>query len=115
VTSTPTSRAVADTQRVAFVHDSFGRCIGLRQLTALDRLRLFKVLGSELSLNAAYLGVATLACSASIIDDVPVPSPTNEAQLENLVHRLGDEGLSAIAHALAATDTPDSELETLGN
>ena len=115
MTSTPSARVIADAQQLSFVHDSFGRRIGLRQLTALDRLRLFKFLGSELSLNAAYLGVATLACSVSAIDDVPVPSPTNEAQLESLVHRLGDAGLSAIANALAATTTPDAELETLGN
>jgi hypothetical protein len=115
VTETPSARLIAAAQQVAFVHDKIGRILGLRQLTALDRLRLFKVLGAELSLNPAYLGVATLAYSVQVIDDVPVPPPVTEAALEGLVHRLGDAGLSAIADALTVAVTTDTEHENTGN
>ncbi|MDE2197918.1 MAG: hypothetical protein KGJ41_02760 [Rhodospirillales bacterium] len=50
--------------------------------------------------NQAWLGLAVLACSVSAIDGVPVPFPGNETQIEALVDRLDEEGLSAIAAAL---------------
>jgi len=115
VTDLPSTRLIAEARRILYAQDGIGRSIGVRRLTALDRLRLFKVLGAELSLNAAYLGVATLAYSVHAIDDVPVPPPLNEAALETLVNRLGDAGLSAIADALSVADTSIAELEIAGN
>ena len=61
------------------VEDARGRVLTLRPLTMLDRLRLFKALGPELSMNDAYLGVASLAASVSAIDGVPLPFPASEA------------------------------------
>ena len=37
-----------------------------------------------------WLGMAMLACSVAAIDDIPVPPPVNEQQIEALVSRLGD-------------------------
>lgn len=74
----------------------------LRRMNVLDRLRLFRALGNELSGNEAYLGIAYLACAVTSIDDVPVPAPVNPAQIERLVGRLGDAGIAAIAEAFAA-------------
>lgn len=79
-----------------------GRRADLRAMTALDRLRLFKAAGPELAGNEAWLGLAYLACSVSAIDEVPVPFPANEAQIEALVGRLGDGALEAIADHFAA-------------
>lgn len=90
------------------ISDAFGRRIGLRRLNALDKLRLFKAAGPYLSQNQHWLGMAMLASSVSSINDVPVPPPANEQQVEAMVERLGDVGIAAIAKALA----PQPELST---
>jgi hypothetical protein len=58
--------------------------------------------------------MATLAASVSAIDDIPVPPPTNEAQIEALVARLGDPGIAAIAEAIAP-ETPTDLAHHAGN
>ncbi len=98
---TPSARLIAASQAVQEVIDAQGRCLQLRRLTALDKLRLFKAAGPALAHNQPWLGMAVLACSVSAIDDVPVPPPTTEGQIEGLVGRLGDDGIAAIGAALA--------------
>jgi hypothetical protein len=44
--------------------------------------------------------MAGLAFSVLEIDGVPIPAPATEAQIENVIERLGDAGLSAIADTL---------------
>ena len=91
------------------VTDTQGRRLELRKLTALEKLRLFKAAGPHLAQNQPWLGMAVLACSVAAIDDVPVPMPANESLIEALVQRLGDDGIAAIAAALAPPpDTADS-------
>ena len=88
------------------VVDGQGRMLTLRQLNALDRLRLFKAAGPDLAQNAPWLGMAMLAASVVAIDTVPVPAPATEFQVEALVARLGDDGLAAISDALEANPEP---------
>jgi hypothetical protein len=98
---TPSARVIAQAQDVAPVTDALGRRLSLRRPTALDKLRLFKAAGPVLAHNQPWLGFALLAASVVAIDDVPVPPPVNEAQIEALVARLGDGGLAAVGAALA--------------
>jgi hypothetical protein len=69
-------------------------------MTSLDKLRLFKAAGPVLAQNQPWLGMAMLACSVAGIDNVPVPAPINEQQIESMVTRLGDLGIAAVAEAL---------------
>lgn len=101
---TPSVRIVAAGHDVPVATDLQGRKLSLRRLDALDKLRLFKAVGSTLAQNEPYLGMALLACSVTAIDDVPCPMPVNEVQIEHLVQRLGEQGLAAVAQALR----PDS-------
>jgi hypothetical protein len=103
----PTQRHLQAVQQPQTIQDSQGRALTLRRLTALDRLRLFKAAGPQLAQNHLWLGMATLACSVSAIDDIPIPPPTNEPQIEALVARLGDPGLAAIAEALSPQHEPE--------
>ncbi len=112
---TPSSLIISDSMKVTVLYDETGRQLCLRRVSGLDRLRLFKALGPELSQNLPYLGVALLAVSVTAIDNVPVPSPVTEAQVESLVQRLGDEGLIAIAAASSEDVTDDAELAKTGN
>jgi hypothetical protein len=112
---TPSGRLLAEAGRSHTAIDAAGRTLTFRRLDALDRLRLFKALGAELSLNAPYLGMALLVCSVTAIDDVPVPPPVTEEQLESLARRLGDEGIAAIADALDAAERTEAGTAALGN
>ncbi len=98
----PSAQVMAAASAAREVVDALGRRLALRRLSALDRLRLFKAAGPALAGNAGWIGLATLAVSVSAIDDVPVPAPGTEAQIEALVARLSDAGLAAVAAALAA-------------
>jgi hypothetical protein len=113
--TSPSESFLKDTQSTRSILDTIGRRIEVRRLTALDRLRLFKALGPSLTQNALYLGMATLAYAVTTIDSVPVPPPINEGQLEALVGRLGDSGLTAIAAAIAQDDAAPSGAATVGN
>jgi hypothetical protein len=44
--------------------------------------------------------MAVIACSVTAIDDIPIPAPSNEMQIEAMIGRLGDTGVMAIATAL---------------
>ena len=97
---TPSATIVAQATEVRSIVDSMGRRLALRNLTALDKLRIFKAAGPDLSLNQPWLAMAILASSVTAIDDIPIPSPATETQIEALVGRLGDSGIEAIAEAI---------------
>jgi hypothetical protein len=114
---TPTEALLARATEQRTVDDSLGRRLIVRRLTALDTLRLFKAAGPALAQNHPWIGVATLAISVSDIDGIPVPTPVTEAQIEAIVARLGEEGLTAVAEAFEPDDTsnPSEVREGLGN
>jgi hypothetical protein len=100
----PSARLVRDASAPFEAVDAGGRRYALRRMNVLDRLRLFKAVGAELAGNEGYLGIAYLACAVAAIDDVPMPTPVNEHQVEAMVGRLGDDGIAAVADAFAALD-----------
>lgn len=97
---TPSARLIAAAGAAPVVSDPDGRRLALRRLTALDKLRLYKAAGPALAQNPAWMGLALLAASVHAVDDVPVPQPASEAQIEALVGRLGEAALAAVAEAL---------------
>ncbi len=113
--SSPSATIVASSLATFVTRDAEGRELVLRRMSALERLRLFKAIGPALSQNDAYLGMAMLAASVVCIDTVPVPPPVTEGQIEALVGRLGDAGISAIAAALTANISPTLGSTDQGN
>lgn len=104
----PSETVVAAAVGIETILDADGRRLTIRRMTALDRLRLFKAAGPLLSQNQPWLGMALIACSVTAIDDVPVPPPSNELQIEAMVSRLGDAGVAAVAHALEPSADEDA-------
>jgi hypothetical protein len=82
------------------ITDKAGRRLSLRNFGVLETLRLFKALGPELSINRPYLGMAKVAFSVSMIDDVPMPAPASQADIEAALARLGDDGVEAVSEAI---------------
>ena len=109
---TPSETFVADAYRAWDVTDSLGRVLTIHQITALDRLRLFKAVPPHLAYNDRYLGQACLTFAVSAIDGVPLPQPATEAQIEAATIRLGNAGIDAIGNALSPGEPADA---TAGN
>lgn len=97
------------------VTDAQGRQLALRRLHAVDKLRLFKAVGAELAQNQPYLGMAMVACSVTAIDGVPVPVPVTEGQVEALISRLGDAGMTAAAQAMEPPPGDEMLRDDAGN
>ncbi|MDA8231701.1 MAG: hypothetical protein M0006_10215 [Magnetospirillum sp.] len=93
----PSETIIQAANAVATVTDATGRSISIKRMNALDRLRMFEAVGSENVKNEAYLGYATLAFHVASIDGDSILKPANKLQLEGLIQRLGDDGLSAVA------------------
>lgn len=104
---TPSASIIASASAAQAVVDADGRRLTLRQLTALDKLRLFKAAGPVLAQNQPWLGTAILAYCVVAIDDVPMPPLVNELQIEAMVGRLGDSGIAAVAQALQQIAEPE--------
>ena len=111
----PSKTIVSESNRTRTVIDGRGRRLTIKHLTALDTLRLFKAAGAVLAQNEPWLTMAGLAFSALEIDSVPVPAPATESQIEGLIDRLGDDGLSAIAAAINDDVLPQGTLADVGN
>jgi hypothetical protein len=109
------SEIILDGYGIKEVTDTEGHRLQVRQPTVLDKLRLFKAVGSDMAQNEPYLGLALTACAVKAIDGVPVPHPSNEQQIENLIIRLGDAGMNA-AGTVVHRDASDAEVrEEAGN
>lgn len=80
--------------------DRQGRSITVRKLSPLNKMRLHEIMGASASAVAAYVQAAFMAASVSHIDGDPVPFPTTKLQLEALVSRLDEDGLTATTEAL---------------
>jgi hypothetical protein len=102
--TTPTSRIISSANRTTDVLDGLGRKLTIRHLDALDRLRLLKAAGPDLSLNDSWLNMAALALSVVEINGIPRATPTNERQIESAVSELGDSGLQAVADVISQKD-----------
>lgn len=105
---TPSSAIIAAANTTVTITDAQGRNITIKRIGALDRLKMFEVIGSANAGNEAYLGYAALAFHVTAIDGDPIIRPTSKLQLEALVQRLDDDGLQAVAMGVATHFAPAS-------
>jgi hypothetical protein len=110
----PSVRLLQEANKIHTTTDALGRVLSFRRPTALDTLRLVKAAGSDLSQNDAWLSMAGVAFAVTSIDEVPIPQPTNVAQIENVIEKLGNDGVTAIASVLAS-DSDKSDKVSVGN
>jgi hypothetical protein len=101
---TPTVLIMSKASQSLETLDDLGRKLTIRRINALDRLRLLRAAGPDLSQNDAWLNMAALALSVIEINGTPRPTPTNERQIETMVSELGDHGLRAVAEVLTRDD-----------
>ena len=92
--------------------DTLGRKLTLRKLTVLDQARMMRAIGPVQASNDPYRTLVQLAFMVTDIDGVPVPFPTNEAQIDAAIGRLKDEGYLALgAYFKSEVDKAQAEAE----
>ena len=96
---TPSESIVDSANQSMVTTDARGRSIAFKKLSALERMRLFEIIGGANSENRMYLGHAALAACVTAIDGVEAGFPGTKLQLEHMIGRLDDDGLNAIAEA----------------
>lgn len=82
------------------IEDNSRRKIGLRNPGPLAQYRLVECVGSELASNQVYMKMTLPLLWISSIDGVAVEQPTNKAKLEELISRLGDDGILPVLRAV---------------
>jgi hypothetical protein len=112
--NTPSGRIIAAAQAHKVTKDARGRSLAYRRLGALDRARLFKAIGPANATNAPYLGMAMLAASVVSVDEMPMIFPTRDAEIEAAISRLDDDGIDAVATALARDMYPAAASDAEG-
>jgi hypothetical protein len=113
---TPSRSIVQDAAKTKQIADKTGRRLLIRKPTALDTLRLFKAAGPALAQNEPWLSMAALAWAVLEVDGVPAPALTSESQIESMIERLGNEGLTAVAENLDLNaEDARVERDELGN
>ena len=78
------------------VTDALGRKLTIRDLSALEEIRLLRAIGPQQSDNRPYVELVQAAASVAFIDSKPMIKPTNERQIDMLIEALGDEGIQVV-------------------
>lgn len=96
---TPSQAIIGAANKTAETIDARGRILVVKKISALERMRLFRVAGAELSANQQWMGLAAIAVSVVSIDGDPVAPPGKVREIESMVDMLGDEGLESAGQA----------------
>lgn len=100
LTPTPSQEVISSSRRQpATETDPTGRVFKVKYLTMLDKMRITRVLGAELSKNDSYTALASLAFTVIEIDGDAIAPPVSVREVEVLVERIGEEGAQAINKA----------------
>jgi hypothetical protein len=103
------------------VADSIGRVIGVHRLKPSQQLKVEEFAGNltgTVTMTDERTGTTVevprrfplmIAASVCEIDDVPFPFPKNRAELDAVLDRLDDEGMTAVVEAFGKLNAGESE------
>lgn len=77
------------------VKDARGRTITLRKPGILAQYRLIETMG-ESAKNEVYMDMVMPVLFVSAIDGEPVPAPMKKSEVEALIQRLDEDGITAV-------------------
>ena len=115
IDDTPSEAIVKAANQTGTATDARGRVITFKPFNALERIKFFEAVGAENSRNQEYVGLAALAAVVRAIDGEAIPRPATKAQIEALVSRLDDDGLTAVARELQAQSEQDEPGDPVKN
>ena len=100
VQETATEHLIKDALKDVVIPDKRGRKIKLVKPSALAQFRLVKVVGGEAAANQIYMNMILPLIFVAEIDGDQVLFPNNERELEALIQRLDEDGITAVALAV---------------
>jgi hypothetical protein len=84
----------------ATITDARGRALDVRRLSRRETMRLMRQWGQASNVET-WLGNSLVAACVRTVEGVPVPTPVTPDLVENLVDKLDDAGLRAVADWLS--------------
>ena len=96
VNETPTEQVIAKANEETVVTDATGRVIKLKKPGVLAQYRLVEVVGAEAAKNEVYMGMILPLIFVSEIDGKPLQSPRSKNEVDALIQRLDEDGISAV-------------------
>lgn len=102
--------AVEDSFKVISTVDSRGRKIVLRKPSILAQYRLVDLVGGDTAKNEVYMGMILPIIWVAQIEGDSITLPRTRLELDALIERIDEDGLTAIARRL--TEMAESVGET---
>ncbi len=99
-TQSTTAAIIADARKEFEVKDSAGRTIVLRKPGVLAQFRTVEMVGGESAKNEVFMGMILPVTYVCRIDGVDVPHPNTRRELDALIQRLDEHGLSAVVEGV---------------
>ena len=99
INPTPSTELVKAAVSEIEIKDSVGRTILLRKPGVLAQFRLVKILG-ETAQNRVYMNMVMPLIFVASIDGDAVAFPNSEREVEGLIQRLDEHGVSAVMEAV---------------
>ncbi len=100
-TPTPSEKVVASAAQSVEVVDSLGRRILVKRPLLSDQLDVMVVVGPEASKNDMYMAMMNVLLHVQSIDDDPVLPLTSKKAIDEMVNKLGNEGVEAVTTAIS--------------
>lgn len=113
----PSAEVVAKASAEISVTDARGRVITLRKPGVLAQYRLIEILGDSAK-NEVYWTMTFPLIFVTKIDGDAVSMPISKREVEALITRLDDEGVSAVVHGVQESfgqSSPGQDKEQLKN
>ncbi|MFN3886140.1 MAG: hypothetical protein ACK4MG_04205 [Aquabacterium sp.] len=99
---TPSAQLIAHAAQEGEVTDGLGRAIKLRKPGVLAQFRLIEAVGDSAK-NEVYMAMVMPLLFVASIDGEEVEPIVRKSELEALINRLGDEGVTAVVSKVAET------------
>lgn len=100
VTLNPSEQVIQKASAESMVSDKRGRVITLKKPGVLAQYRLIEILGDSAK-NETYMAMVLPLIYVSAIDDDPVYQPAKKSEVEALIQRLDEDGISAVMAGVA--------------
>lgn len=97
---TPSEQIVKQAAQEHSVTDSRGRLIMLKRPNPLAQFKIVEIVGGDAAENRVYMSMVLPLIYVTSIDGMPTPPIQNKGQLEALIQRLDEDGITAVSRAV---------------
>ena len=98
---TPSEKVVASASRSVEATDGLGRRLLLKRPLLSDQLDLMVVVGPEAAKNDMYMAMMNVLLHVQSIDDEPILPLTSKKAVDEMINKLGNEGVEAVTGAIS--------------